>query len=164
MNAKLTCKVASCADLYFSHISLLKTAIAIFGRINFLESIIPDLVTDVQSLYWQFAFSLTLKNLSGYLTSVSDIVAKSEKCSTISFLGPEWHWDIWSEWWGGITWPKKNNDKFIWRSPSKITPRNFVTLETFDQSDEGTWPDRPKEIDKTQIQRPWQRQIHCDLY
>ena len=20
-------------------------------------------------------------------------------------------WDIWSEWWGNMTWPKKNNDK-----------------------------------------------------
>ena len=46
MNAKLSRKLASCAGLYFAHISLLKMLIAIVGRINFLESIIPDLVTD----------------------------------------------------------------------------------------------------------------------
>ena len=30
----------------------------------------------------------------------------------------------------------------------KERPQSFVTFETFDQSDEGTWPDQKNDIDK----------------
>ena len=28
-----------------------------------------------------------------------------------AILGTSDLWDIWSEWWGDMTWPKKDNDK-----------------------------------------------------
>ena len=41
-------------------------------------------------------------------------------------------------------------------------PQSLVTFETFDQSDEETWPDQKKAQRQRQIQtqRQWQRQIH----
>ena len=63
-------------------------------------------------------------------------------------------WKIWSEWWGDMTWPKKRQWQRqiqrqrqwqrqirlenTFRERSKI----LVTFETFDQSDEETWPDQ----------------------
>ena len=74
-------------------------------------------------------------------------------------------WNIWSYWWGDMTWPKKrqrqiqtmtNNDKD--NEKHKYTLRTRAILETynttewpwdcdyetFDQSDEERWPDQNK--------------------
>ena len=80
---------------------------------------------------------------------------------------------IWSEWWGDMTWPKKKTmtktktktaggltwpTKIPWQrqwqrqihleNTFKEQSQRLVTLETFDQSDEGTWPDQQKDNDK----------------
>ena len=69
-------------------------------------------------------------------------------------------WDIWSEWWGDMTWPKKRQwqrqrqRQGQWQrqihleNTFKEQPQRLVTLETFDQSDEGTWLDQQKGKDK----------------
>ena len=51
--------------------------------------------------------------------------------------------DIWSEWWGDMTWPKKDNDKGKYKD-------NDNDKDKYIQSDEGTWPDQQKDkITKT---------------
>ena len=70
-------------------------------------------------------------------------------------------WDIWSEWLGEMTWPKKDNDKDKDNDNDKNKDNDkafkehpervfleFVALETFDQSDKGTWPDQQKDNNK----------------
>ena len=57
-------------------------------------------------------------------------------------------WDIWSEWWEDITWPKKRQWQRQWQwqihleSTLKERSQRLLTFETFDQSDEKTWPDQ----------------------
>ena len=70
-------------------------------------------------------------------------------------------WDIWSEWWGDRTWPKKRQwqrqiqRKRQWQrqihleSTVKEQSQRLVTFKTFDQSDEETWPDQKKTMTKT---------------
>ena len=62
-------------------------------------------------------------------------------------------WDIWSEWLGDMTWPKNT---YLHTYPPTYLPtyvpplentlkersKRLVTFETFDQSDEKTWPDQ----------------------
>ena len=75
-------------------------------------------------------------------------------------------WDIWSEWWGDMTWPKNRQwqrqiqiqRQRLWQrqrqwqrqmhleSTFKERSQRLVTFETFDKSDEGKW-------------RQWQQQI-----
>ena len=67
-------------------------------------------------------------------------------------------WDIWSEWWGYMTWPKKRQRQvqrqtqwqrqIHFESTWKERPQRLVTFEIFDQSDEETWPDQKKDNDK----------------
>ena len=69
-------------------------------------------------------------------------------------------WDIWSEWWGDMTQPTKRQwerqiqtqrqwqRKIHWESTFRERPKRLVTYETFDQSDEKTWPDPTKDNDK----------------
>ena len=85
-------------------------------------------------------------------------------------------WDIWSEWLGDMTWPKKRQRQWQiqrqrqWQrqihleSTLKEQSHRLLTFETFDQVDEETWPD-PKKRQwqwQIQIQRQWQRQIHLE--
>ena len=68
-------------------------------------------------------------------------------------------WDIWSVWWGDMTWPTKGQWQIQikrqrkWQrqihleNTFKEQPQRLVTFETFDQSDEGTWPDQQKDDD-----------------
>ena len=65
-------------------------------------------------------------------------------------------WDIWSEWWGDMTWPKKRQWQRQRQRQRQIQLENtfrerskrLVTFETFDQSDEETWTDQKKDKDK----------------
>ena len=66
-------------------------------------------------------------------------------------------WDIWSKWWGDMTWPTKRQlqrqiqrqrqwqRKIHLENTFKERPQSLVTFETFYQSDEGTWPDQQKD-------------------
>ena len=61
-------------------------------------------------------------------------------------------WDIWSKWWGDMTWPTKDNDKYNekdkdndnWRTPSKNNPRDSWHWHISDnweqQSKHSQWP------------------------
>ena len=72
-----------------------------------------------------------------------------------------------------MTWPTKRQWQWQWQWHLEITlivqPKRLVTFETFDQSDEKTWPDQKKDNykdkykDKYKKQRQWQRQI-IDLW
>ena len=67
-------------------------------------------------------------------------------------------WDIWSEWWGNMAWPTKRQWQWQWQrqrqwqrhleKTQKERPKRHVTIETFDQSDEETWPDQQKDNNK----------------
>ena len=64
--------------------------------------------------------------------------------------------DIWSEWWGDMTWPKKSYLPTQYPPtylPTYVPPlentlkeqsQRLVTFKTFDQSDEKTWPIQKK--------------------
>ena len=63
-------------------------------------------------------------------------------------------WDIWSEWWGYMTWPTKRQwqRQLQWKSHLENilemwSPR-LMTFETFDKSDSETLPDQQKDKDK----------------
>ena len=87
--------------------------------------------------------------------------------------------NILSEWWGDMTWPKKDNDKDKYQKKTitktntktmtetntfkntfKERPWRLTTFQTFDQSDEGTFPDQKMTMTKT---KAIQRQIHLKV-
>ena len=64
-------------------------------------------------------------------------------------------WDIWSEWWENMTWPTKRQQQrrrqiqWQWQihfeNAFKERSLRLVTFETFDQSDEKTWPEEQQQ-------------------
>ena len=81
-------------------------------------------------------------------------------------------WDIWSGWWENMTWPTKRQRRRQrqWQRQWQIHLENtakeqslrLLTFETFDQSDNKTWPDPTKRQQQRQRQRPWRWQIHLE--
>ena len=76
-------------------------------------------------------------------------------------------WDNRSELWWDMTWPTKRqwHDEHKgqrqrqWHLESTLSewPLRLVTFETFDQSDEDTWPDQQKDKDKDIERVSWKR-------
>ena len=65
-------------------------------------------------------------------------------------------WDMWWEWRGDMTWPtktqKQRQRQRQWQLHLENTFKGqslrLLTFETFDQSDEKTWPDQQKDNDE----------------
>ena len=86
--------------------------------------------------------------------------AKTKTMTMTNFFETFDLWDIWSEWWENMTWPTKRQRRrqrqiqrqWQWQIHLKKTFKEqslrLLAFETFDQSNEKTWPDQQKDNNK----------------
>ena len=85
-------------------------------------------------------------------SSIGDLVTDSLTHSTFTFdlqrATQETRdlWDIWSEWWGDMTWLRMTYQEQSLR---------LATIETFDQCDEETWPDWKRPTKSENFPKIW---------